>query len=159
MFFTINIQSKNLKSLNKFLMILNNENFFKKLHIKFFKIMHKSNKTKKVLTILKSPHVNKSAQEQFEHITYKKNVICFSEQPFLFILVLKSLRFKHFSDISVLIKFNSDTIKAKTILKNNIDFLFLKLNPEKKNHLIEYLKMIELNGEFLINKCLNSSVG
>ena len=150
MFFAINIRSKNLNSLNKFLKILNNEKFLKKLQIKFFKIIHKSNKNKKVLTILKSPHVNKSAQEQFEHVTYKKNVICFIEQPFLFILVLKLLRFRHFSDISILIKFNLDIIKAKKFVKKNINFLFLKLKTEKKIYLLEYLKIMELNGEFLI---------
>lgn len=151
MFFTINICSKNLKSLNKLLNFLNSENVFNYLKIKFLKILNKNKNKKKILTILKSPHVNKSAQEQFEHKFYKRNIICFTEQPFLFILMLKYLKFKYLSDVKISVKFQSNLFKSEKSLKKNINFYFLNLKNKKE--IINYLKFFELNGEFLIKSC------
>jgi ribosomal protein S10 len=54
------------------------ENFLKKLNI-LYSIIHLPIKRKR-LTLLKSPHVNKSAREQFEIKTYK-TIITFSNFP------------------------------------------------------------------------------
>lgn len=43
-----------------------------RLHIPF-SVTNLPNK-KKFITLLKSPHVNKKAREQFEHITYQKMI-------------------------------------------------------------------------------------
>ena len=134
MFFTINISSKNLKSLNRLLNFLNTENVFNNLKIKFPKILNKNKNKKKVLTILKSPHVNKSAQEQFEHRFYKRNIMCFTEQPFLFVLMLKYLKFKYVSDVMISVKFSSNSFNSKNFLKNNINYYFFKLKKKKKNN-------------------------
>ena len=66
MILNINISSKDLYSLNLFLKFI-----FKMLNAKsltlnsFFDVKTVSNK-KKVFTVLTSPHVNKTAQEQFK---------------------------------------------------------------------------------------------
>ena len=153
MFFTINIYSKNLNSLNNFLKIFNNKKIFKKLKIKFFKILYENPVKKKKLTILKSPHVNKKAQEQFEHKIYKKKLLCFTEQPFLFLIMFKVLRFKYFSDAYVLINFQFDLSKSTKIFKQNFNFKSIDLKHVKSKFLlIDYLKVLELKGEFLVNK-------
>ena len=158
MFFTINIRSKNLKSINNFLRFLENEKIFNKLRLKFFKVLSKTKTKKKILTILKSPHVNKTAQEQFESRLYKRNLLCFTEQPFLILLIFKIFRFKYFSDIHILIKFRSNLVDSEKFLKQNINFYFYNL---KKKKIIDYLKFLEITGEFLVNKnlSLDSSVG
>ena len=53
MFFTINIRSKNLKSINNFLRFLENEKIFNKLRLKFFKVLSKTKTKKKNLNNFK----------------------------------------------------------------------------------------------------------
>lgn len=149
MFFTINIYSKNLNSIKNFLEFIENKMSLKKLKIKFFKRFYENASKKKKLTILKSPHVNKTAQEQFEHKTYKKKLICFTEQPFLFLMIFKILRFKYFSDVYILINFKSDLVQSTKLLKKSFNF---KNNYSTKKIIINYLNIVELKGEFLINK-------
>ena len=68
MTFLIKISSKDKKDLNLFL------NFFSKFeNIKIKNISNK--KFKNFLSILKSPHINKSAQEQFEVKFYTKTLL------------------------------------------------------------------------------------
>ena len=152
MFFIININSKNLMSLNKFLDYFNNKIIYDKLNIKILKFIHKKPVKKKVITVLKSPHVNKSAQEQFEHRMYKKKIICVTKQPLLFLIVIKLLRFKYFSDIYITIKFNSDLSMYNKFLKQNLNFNVFNKNYLQKNFTICYLKILEIKGEFLTKK-------
>ena len=65
--YQLKINSVNKTALSLYLKSL--EAFLKKLNI-FYSIIHLPIK-KKRLTLLKSPHVNKSAREQFEIKTYK----------------------------------------------------------------------------------------
>lgn len=101
--FNITFTSKNKKSLTQFIFFLlkylnKNLNFYLKLNYKPLK--------KKVLTILKSPHVNKSAQEQFEFITFKYNLMFFIEKYFKFLVIIKKIKKKLFSDIKMKININ-----------------------------------------------------
>ena len=82
MFFTINLYSKNLNSINKFLNFFGNKTIKKKLKINFFTSRYQKPVKKKILTILKSPHVNKKAQEQFEYRIYKKKTSLFYAPTF-----------------------------------------------------------------------------
>lgn len=150
MFFIINVYSKNLKPLNKFLNFFNNKITLNKFKIKLFKTLRENPKKKKIFTLLTSPHVNKTAQEQFEYKTYKKKIVCFTTQPFLFLLIFKNLRFKYLSDVYISIKFRPDIVKSKKKLKINSDFDSLKMNYSNSKILINNLKLFELYGEFLI---------
>ncbi len=152
MFFTINLYSKNLNSINKFLNFFGNKTIKKKLKINFFTSRYQKPVKKKILTILKSPHVNKKAQEQFEYRIYKKKLVCFMHQPFLFLIIFKLVRFRYFSDVHVLIKFKSDYIKPTKCIKQTLDFSVLNYVSKKKFFLINYFKILEVQGEFLINK-------
>ena len=74
--YQLKIHSVNKTALTIYLKSL--EQFLKKLNI-FYSIVHLPSK-KKHLTLLKSPHVNKSAREQFEIKTYK-TLITFVNLP------------------------------------------------------------------------------
>lgn len=96
--YRLKIVSKNEKSLKKFL------SFFYKHFRNKFNVIQKSAaicKRKKVITLLKSPHVNKTAQEHFEFRTFYKQILiktfC-AEKNFMF---LKKVLNKLFHDVSV----------------------------------------------------------
>lgn len=113
MFFTINVYSKNLKSLNMLLNFFNNKIILNKFKIKLFKTLYENPEKKKLFTLLKSPHVNKTAQEQFEYRIYKKKILCFTTRPSLLLIIFKNLRFKYTSDVCISIKFKPDFIQLK----------------------------------------------
>ena len=150
MFFIINVYSKNLNSLNTFLKFFNNKIILNKLKIRLFQTLHENPKKKKLFTVLKSPHVNKTAQEQFEYKLYKKKIICFTNQPLLFSIILKNLRFNYLSDTFVSVKFTSDIHKLKKKIKYNLNFEIFELEGLNSNLLINNLKFLEMYGEFLI---------
>lgn len=74
--YQLKIQSVNRKALTLYLLSL--QTFLKKLNVSytFFNLPIR----KKRITLLKSPHVNKSAREQFELKNYK-SIITFSNLP------------------------------------------------------------------------------
>ena len=99
--------------------------------------------------MLKSPHVNKIAQEQFECKIYRKKIICFTNQPFIFLKVFKYLRVRHLSDIFVSIKLTTDPCKSKKKIKRTINFDFFYFEKFNFNSILNKLKFLELYGEFL----------
>ena len=119
MYINLKIYSKNKISLNKFL------DFIKKLKfpIKTVKTVSKFSK-KKFLTVLKSPHVNKSAQEQFEFRIYSKQLSIWSPQSNLLMLILKKAIKTSFPGIKIKIDFLSI---------NENKFILNSLNPKNLN--------------------------
>lgn len=104
--YSLRISSKNEKSLKSFLHF-----FFNHLKTKF-NIIQKSIPThnnKKIITLLKSPHVNKTAQEHFEIRLFTKQILTksfYSEKNLIF---LKKILNRLFQDISVNLKFITNT--------------------------------------------------
>ena len=149
MFVIIDIYSKNTKSLNYFLEFFCDEKILQKLKIQVLKIKSQKPIKKKVLTVLKSPHVNKVAQEQFEYRIYKKRLKCFVPQISLFLIFFKKVRFNLFSDI----KFNINIISNSKIenkkLKNNVNTDNYCLVYKELN-LIKYLKLFSISGEYIL---------
>ena len=90
MIVNIFIQSKNLKSIKKFLKFFDKVSMDFKL-LSFKKTFNKLTK-KKIITVLKSPHVNKSAQEQFEFSIYRCQINIFSYKTLLLLMFLKYLK-------------------------------------------------------------------
>lgn len=113
------IRTKNKNSLTQFLYFLkkNINNNFKAIHLYFPK-----KKSKKVITLLKSPHVNKTAQEQFEIKFFSMQLKILTTQTFKFLIFLKSIKNFLFSDIQIKTKFFNIS-NNKILLKNilNID--------------------------------------
>ena len=125
------IKSKNINSIINFIKFI--KKFYKiyKLTDSFF-MLNKSSK-RKMFSILRSPHVNKISQEQFEIKIYKRELIIQTKNYLKFLIMFKKLNKSLFSDlnitISLFIKKNNyyDTITNKFYL-NYIDsnYLYIK---------------------------------
>ena len=95
------IKSKNINSILNFI----------KLFRKFYKIykltdsFFVSNKTsrRKMFSILRSPHVNKISQEQFEFKVYKREIIIQTKNYLKFLIMFKKLNKSIFSDLNITI--------------------------------------------------------
>ena len=128
----IKIESKNQISIKKFLKFFketSNTNF--KIIQKFF---HKKEK-KTFISILKSPHVNKSAQEQFEIINHSAQITIQTNQPFKFLIVLKKIKINLFPDINIKLRliFNKKIQKSLKQKFFNIDNFQLNKFSRIKN--------------------------
>lgn len=99
MFFYLKVSSKDKRILEKFIKVFTK---IKSLPI-FVKPFPKHEK-RKFITILKSPHVNKTAQEQFEYRFFSKHFLVFSPKPRIFFLLLKKLKNLSFSGIKLEVK-------------------------------------------------------
>ena len=158
----IDISSKNLKSLNFFTTFLVNKNVTSKLKINFFQSHSFKPVKKKVITVLQSPHVNKTAQEHFEHRLYKNSIRFFTPNLLLSLIFFKKLKYSFFSDLNFNIKifFNYKLIKNK--IKYNFNLDNYKLIEDDENFLItplyfnknlkKYLQILETYGEIAVNK-------
>lgn len=154
LYYYITIISKNKSSIKKFFIFftqaLNNFDTIKK-HLK-------KKQKRKFLTILKSPHVNKVAQEQFEAKLFSNQVnICYSPKNLQFLILLKKTKTHLFPDVKMKIKFslNKFLIK-KTQLKilNPSSFRLnffssikkrLKKTKRYRNYQYNKQKIIKLN--------------
>jgi len=156
MFINIKISSKNYKSLKNFITFFitfcetNNLNF--KLFLKYFKQRQK----KFNFTILKSPHVNKTAQEQFEYRIFSKQINLYSFQLIKFLIILKKIQIALFSDIKVQIKFfynkkKINKIKRKTFNPNNFKMQLFQtktsIELQQKKKIEFYLNLFDIYGE------------
>ena len=153
MFFRIKVSSKNLKSLKKFLTFLTK---VKNLDM-IFKQLPKQ-KVKKFITILKSPHVNKSAQEQFEYRIYSKIINIQSIQQFKTIYLLKKAHNSTFSGVSLKVEsFIEKSLYSKPILikynpdNMNVRFLSFKESKQNLSDFNNYIQFFDSYGEFFLN--------
>ena len=86
MFVIINISSKNYLALQICLKKIFNNELKHKLTV--IESLNKKQTKKTKFSVLKSPHVNKTAQEQFEYKTHCVKLKCFVPQVFLFLIWL-----------------------------------------------------------------------
>lgn len=142
MFFYIKISAKEKTSISKFL------DFLAKIKLFSFVQLNQipKKKQRKFVTVLKSPHVNKTAQEQFEFRIYVKQLVMFSAKPALSFFILKKIKNSTFSGIKLEIKcLFEKTRKNKRLLKIlNPDNVFLNKNCDQLNN---YLKLFDCFGE------------
>ena len=148
MFINVKIISKNLTSLKNFLKNFKNLSNNKTLNFNKFVRVYQKKQNRKIFTILKSPHVNKKAQEQFEYRTYSKTLLVKSYQILKFLILLKYFqKFLH-TDVNIKIKF----IISKQN-KNN-DTVLKTLNYIKPPEISKYLLLLHVYGnkKFLMSK-------
>ena len=99
MFFYLKVSCKDKRILKKF------TSFFRKVKsLSIFVKPFPKHEKRKFVTILKSPHINKTAQEQFEYRFFTKHFLVFSFKPAIFLLLLKKLKNFSFSGIKLEVK-------------------------------------------------------
>lgn len=164
----LEISSKNKQSLQDFLIFL--FNIKNNLIISYIP----KQKLKKVVTILKSPHVNKSAQEQFEYRVYTKVIKVNTLRSINFLFILKKIKSLNFPGIklkiTVVSKFYNEGYKLLSLYLNtnslNISFYKNFKNIKIVSYKIKkYLQLFDIYGEFSLiqqnikTKSIFSSVG
>lgn len=155
MFFYCKVSAKHnsvLKSFSQLLMKL-------KKSATVIRYFSKSNK-RKFITILKSPHVNKTAQEQFEFRFYNQEFLIYSLKPLTFFIFLKKIQNISFPGIKLKIKglLNFEK-KNKNFLKVvNPDNLILNNNNPTLNFQKNYIQLFDCYGELYLKKLYYISI-
>jgi len=155
MVFFIKISSKNKETLQLFLMFLSklqNNN----LLIKYFP----KQKIKKFITVLKSPHINKSAQEQFEFRVYTKKLQVSSPQHLKFLYFLKKSQINIFPFINLKLKWLYSVEFQLSLISNRLNPIKFNNKFFSKNNLIiqnllQYFNLLDCYGEYQIKKLIN----
>lgn len=156
MFFYLKISCKNKKILKKFV------NFFTKTKsLPIFIKPFSKNKKRKFVTVLKSPHINKTAQEQFEYRFFSKHFLVFSFKPLIFFLILKRLKNFSFSGIKIEIigiveKDKNNKYAVKIINPDNVIFRNLHFKQNDINLLRKYIQLFDSYGEICLQNIFYS---
>nr|YP_010139035.1 ribosomal protein S10 [Lithodesmium undulatum]QQJ94643.1 ribosomal protein S10 [Lithodesmium undulatum] len=149
MFVNINISSKHLDTVNDFVIFFFKLVNLKNLKLKIFKKFKNTSKKKKTFTVLKSPHVNKTAQEQFKSEIFSYNIYFYSLQLPKILFILKKINTSLFQDLNLKIRINineKNKIKIKCIKLDSDNYFLLKANSSR--FVIEkYIKIISYFGE------------
>jgi len=151
MFFNLYLYSNNQKSLEHFILLINKLNRNNDVKLKFFSVQSQKLKKKKRFTVLKSPHVNKKAQEHFEYNIYSRQLSFYSFQTKKLIFILKKIQTQLFSDLHIKIKIT--LIDYKLLEKRSLNVhpkrFILFLEKKQKNYNTKaYLKILDTFGEF-----------
>jgi len=140
MFINIYIYSKNKLSITNYLKFIKKRFNKKKLKTKNIMFVFKKKIKTTVFTVLKSPHVNKTAQTQFENKLYRTQLTIYSNNYYKLIYFIKYFSENNFSDIKIKIKI----IKNKNITSIlNISSYFLKKNVNSN----VFFKILDVLGE------------
>lgn len=157
----IKLYSKDKNSLKRFIQLLNkiNKNWkdltFVSKNIK---------KSKKKVTVLKSPHVNKTAQTQFQAITYGILIKYSATEVKKNYIMLKKIRNHLFPDVKIKIEQTIFSKKTNLLLKNRFfpkkvhyygthNIINVLEKQKQKNHLLN-LSSNKENKKILLKKTL-----
>jgi ribosomal protein S10 len=146
MFLKIVLLSKNNRSLNSFLKTLKTLKCNKRLQLRRILLFINKKRVSKTFTILKSPHVNKTAQEQFELNFFSKDLKIQSFQLFKILLLLKKIQSLSFSDVQIKIRFGIQSLSKQSTLINNLKLKLLNRMKKKKYKQVKLLL-------FFVNLC------
>lgn len=104
-------------------------------------------------TTLKSPHVNKKAQEQFEVRIYKCSLIIYSPQVIFSLTSLKLINNQLYRDVQLKVEVVYSISTFSNTIKKKVDtnrFKFDNFIPHDLNRfscLKSYLKLLDIQGE------------
>lgn len=149
MFFYLKVSCKDRRILKKFI------GFFSKIKsLPVFIKPFSKKKKRKVITVLKSPHVNKTAQEQFEYRFFSKSFLVFSSKPSIFFLLLKKLKNFSFSGIKIEVKglFEKDAAYRHVLKLINPDNIVLKNTDLSHSRLKKSKKKCKESREIFTNR-------
>jgi len=151
MLFCITISTKEIVTLKNFLV------FFSKINSLTFKFCKQRPKksVKKFITVLKSPHVNKTAQEQFEFKIFTSQILLCSTNPYLSFIIFKRIIKKRFPGVRIKLIYVFDKKKYNKLLACflNPDNLKFKNKIEKKD-VKNYFYMFDSYGEAYLKQCV-----
>ena len=145
MIIIVNTHSKVPAVLNKFnsFLLMQNLNLFISKNVLSFPTK------KKIYTVLKSPHVNKTAQEKFQSEIYSKKYKIYSAKPQLLLKFLKIVESSLFEDLFLKIQLVSSPKTGNS--------LFM-LNPDKflveDNELKTYIEIFNGYGEVSLKQVI-----
>nr|YP_010377295.1 ribosomal protein S10 [Odontella aurita]QYB22944.1 ribosomal protein S10 [Odontella aurita] len=160
MFIYLSVYSNNEKTSKDFLKLIN-----RLTKIKIFSIQRQKIQKFKIFTVLKSPHVNKKAQEHFKLFRQKNQIELNLFQIQKFFVLLKKIQTKFFPNISIKVSLYLHKSRTK---KNQINPNIFKFEYSKSllvSDFMNYIKIFDAFGELsLKNMCsklnsLDSSVG
>lgn len=147
MFFYLKASSKDKEVLKKFVKFLSKLET-SPISLKYFS----KQKKRKFITILNSPHVNKTAQEQFEVRVYSKQFLINSFKPFSLLSLLKRIKISSFPGLKLEVKgiFNLSNSEKESLLTLDPDNICLisvnspvcLLNIKRK-----YIQLFDCYGE------------
>ena len=133
MFINIYISSKNSISLNTFLRFFLKISKNKRIKTNIYSIQHSKPKLTKKFSILKSPHVNKKAQDQGLKL----------------LMILKKIQCKLFADVKIKVEFvlNENKFYKETHKKFNPNKFSSKKNKVNSLSSKSYLQFLDVYGE------------
>lgn len=113
--YTLLLYSKHKKTINDFL------NFFQNNKQQNFQLQTKKSRITR-LSVLKSPHINKKAQEQFQYIRFCTSLSFFTYKIKKKLFFLKKIKNQLFPELKLLIKgtYSSKKNIVKLLSPNNI---------------------------------------
>lgn len=165
MFIILSIYSKNSLSLTNFLKFFYKLSDNKKLGLSVFTSQCSVKRKKVFFSVLQSPHVNKTSQEQFEYKLFKKQIKINVFQINKLLVILKKLKSKLFSDVKIELNFvcNQNSYRKSFFKKVNPDKFTLKRsnNVNSSHFRLEsqtLLKMFDVYGEIAIANSKNENV-
>lgn len=170
--FKIKVNSKNKESIKKIFVTLF-DNYYIERNFDLVIKNHKCKIKKKRFTVLKSPHVNKIAQEQFEYRNYSFQYILQVADAIKFLDLIKLLKTVKFPDTNIIITSVFKQTPYNKIVKlvdpdyYNVNIFikhFLKLSKRKYlkkiyskfkyRKMSHYLNCFDIYGELVLKKNL-----
>ena len=150
MFINIYLSSKNRASLNTFVRFFFKITKTKQIGASAFLVQYSKPRLTKKFSVLKSPHVNKKAQDQFEFHVYNKQLSLYSFQGLKLIKVLKRIQHKLFADVKIKVGyvFNESKLKKKGWKKFNPNKVALTRNQANESFSKFHLQLLDMYGEF-----------
>ena len=133
----LKILSNNVKAHNYFLSSFSSFKF-KKLNFELISKIQKPIKKKKIISILKAPHVYKAAQEQFVAFKYKTYFSIKTTNCIKFLKLLKKVKSEKFLDTFFFLTFSTENFQ-KTLNLNNSYLNLLTKNYSKKTSNFNFL--------------------
>ena len=148
----VRIKSKNKQSFKKTLLLLR---FLTRFKVNFSLFSKK--KHKKTVTVLKSPHVNKTAQEQFEYRTLVWDFLLKSPTPFLSCMILKKLAAKACLDTNFEFKFVLKFYACPDNILSDSSDNFLKCSKKEELNVLKFLNFYDFVGERTLQRSYSKS--
>ena len=145
----IKIFSKNKISQILFLKNINQIFQNSRINLNYLAKNSQQTKVKRIFTVLKSPHVNKTAQEQFQYDIISRKLKFYTFQFLKLIIILQKLRSELFPDVlmKIYVIFKKNNLKKFKSYRLNPRLYRLKMiKRQSTSNLLSYLTFFDCYG-------------